>query len=129
MLLSIPVDIPDDSKFMPKGFEEPAEAKLEIFGPRWHPSPAWDELKAWWLRHTRFANTPNWDIAVGCMIENRPGLVLVEAKANWPELSADGKDIPDDANQHTLENHEKIGNAIREALSYAGKSRHLQVGS
>ncbi len=43
-------------------------------------------LRKWWLVHERGANTPNWDIAAGCEIEGKTGVILVEAKANVPEL-------------------------------------------
>jgi hypothetical protein len=61
------------------------------------------------------ANTPNWDIAVGCTIENQPGLVLVEAKANRPELKADGKLLHESPSKNSEENHKQVGRAIDEA--------------
>jgi hypothetical protein len=77
--------------------------------------PAWKELENWWLAHKSGANTPNWDIAVACEIEGRPGLVLVEAKANWPELGTAGKQLTRDASVNSRANHERIGRALREA--------------
>ena len=74
-------------------------------------------MEDWWLKHKRGANTPNWDIAVGCTIENRPGLVLVEAKANWPELSTAGKLLRSDASPNSHQNHAHIGAAIDEACA------------
>ena len=63
---SIPIEISADAKWMPRGPQEPAEARLETFGPAWMPSlPIWSDLRNWWLKHKRGANTPNWDIAVG----------------------------------------------------------------
>ncbi len=59
------------------------------------------------------ANTPNWDIASKCTIQGAEGLMLVEAKAHWKELSSSGKPKPRTANG--WENHEKIGVAIQEA--------------
>jgi hypothetical protein len=35
-----------------------------------------------------WANTPNWDLAFGCEIAGKTGLILVEAKANEPELTS-----------------------------------------
>jgi len=71
---------------MPKGGAEDAEARLEIFGPEAFPEHAqtFRDLKSWWL--AKGGNTPNWDIALRANIEGTPGLVLVEAKANHPEL-------------------------------------------
>ena len=115
-IFPVPVSIGADSIWMPRGVASPLEARLETFGPRWIPGhPAWAELQRWWLRHPRWANTPNWDIAVGCLVESRPGLILVEAKANWPELDTRGKSLSDDASQGSRENHDHIGVAIDEA--------------
>jgi len=80
---------------MPRGYSNPREARLESFGPRLLPeSPAWLALRDWRLVHKAGANTPNWDIAAGCEIEGRAGIVLVEAKANWPELGVGGSRSP-----------------------------------
>lgn len=87
-----PCRIAPDAIYLPRSHAEPAEARLDVFGRRVLPNhPVWDELRRWWLRHPKGANTPNWDLAVTCQIEGRPGLVLVEAKANAPELSEAGK--------------------------------------
>jgi len=116
LLSPVPVTIPPDAAFMPRGYAEPEEARLERFGPQlWPDSPAWESLQDWWLIHRRGANTPNWDIATSCDIEGRPGLVLVEAKANWPELGLAGKRIADEASPNSVANHERIGAAIDEA--------------
>ena len=102
--------------YMPRGAAAPQEARLEHFGPTWlQGHPAWADLRSWWLTHKRGATTPNWDIAVGCVIEGRPGLVLVEAKANWPELGRQGKGPPDPESPRSQENHDRIGVAIEEA--------------
>ena len=117
-LASCPVRFPDKKAFMPKGVDSPVEARLERFGPSWLPgNPAWAALKDWWLCHKAGANTPNWDIAVGCKIEDRPGLVLVEAKANWRELGTAGKSIAADASANSHRNHDRIAAAIKEACA------------
>ena len=104
-----------DAVFMPRGADAPVEARLERFGPAWLESPVWNELQNWWLCHKAGATTPNWDIAVGCSIEGRPALVLVEAKANWPELGVAGKPQRVDASSRSMQNHDQIGAAIEEA--------------
>jgi len=102
--------------WMPRGYRFPDEARLESFGPHFlKEHPAWPTLRRWWLCHERGANTPNWDLAVGCQIEGRPGLVLVEAKANELELKSEGKPLEKDASRNSQENHAQIKAAIAEA--------------
>jgi hypothetical protein len=113
-----PVDarISAHSRWMPRGYDAPEEARLETFGPLFLPdSTAWKTLRGWWLCHEEGANTPNWDIAVGCEIDGRPGIILVEAKANVPELSDAGKQIVPKASENSRDNHVQIGHAISEA--------------
>ena len=110
------VRISDDALFMPRGAGEPEEARLERFGPAWQPDSAvWRQIEDWWLCHKRGANTPNWDIAAGCEIDGSPGLVLVEAKANWPELGVGGKPQAAGASANSHANHQRIGEAIAQA--------------
>lgn len=104
------------SIWMPGGHRMPAEARLETFGPRAVPhEKAWPELRAWWLAHEAGANTPNWDLAMAVEIEGSPGFILVEAKANVPELSVAGKPRPPAASVAGAANHERIGKAIGQA--------------
>jgi hypothetical protein len=106
------------SQWMPRGHGAPEEARLDTFGPRALPHPqAWSALRAWWLVHERGANTPNWDLAATCEIEGTPGLILVEAKANVPELSVAGKTLDATASAASAANHERIGLAIQEACA------------
>jgi len=77
----------------------------------------WPSLQTWWLAHEAGANTPNWDIALSCEVEGKPGLVLVEAKANVPELGLLGKKLDCAASEASRENHERIGRAIDEACT------------
>jgi hypothetical protein len=106
----------DASVWMPMSHLKPEEARLERFGPRFLPNhSAWEELQRWWLAHRRGANTPNWDIALGCEIEGRSGLILVEAKANVPELGEGGKILSPKASENSRANHDQIGKAIEEA--------------
>jgi hypothetical protein len=107
-----------ESEWMPRGLEAPAEARLDAFGPKVDPSnPAWSALTSWWLAHPAGANTPNWDIAAWCEVEGRPGLILVEAKANVPELSSAGKPLANKASAKSKENHLRIGEAIGQAAA------------
>ena len=109
------------SVWQPVNYQFPDEAKLDSFGPRAIPDRGkWESVREWWLGHQRRANTPNWDIALGCEVEDKPGFILVEAKANLPELSEEGKRRTVDASVKSSENHEHIRKAIadaRDALS------------
>jgi hypothetical protein len=103
-----------DSLWMPRGYAQPTEARLERFLPV-QPTDYPRELQTWWLLYERGANTPNWDLVVQCQIEGRSGLLLIEAKANLPELRADGKPFSATASENSRGNHERIGEAIAEA--------------
>lgn len=102
---------PDKDKWMPIGIPTPGEARLDkvkffdvlTFQRR-------KELRTWWLKIPKGANTPNWDIVSSCIIEKQPGLLLFEAKAHVNEASEEGKDV--DSNP---ENHKRIRDAIQEA--------------
>jgi hypothetical protein len=128
----------DQSMWMPESHDSPGEARLEDFGPAAMPGHhAWTPLSSWWLRHHRGANTPNWDLALSCLVESRPGLVLVEAKANEPELSPAGK-RPAVGSDRSCQNHDHISLAIteaREALAARfpsisiGRDRHYQLSN
>jgi hypothetical protein len=118
LLAPAPVVFSAPAVFMPQGVGAPDEARLERFGPHLIPDAAlWGGLEDWWLCHKAGANTPNWDIAAGCVLEGVPGVVVVEAKANWPELGVGGKPLSPDASERSRENHERIGAAIDEACA------------
>ena len=118
LLAPIPIAIPAGAAVMPRGHASPREARLESFGPEWRPAnSAWPALKNWWLVHHAGANTPNWDIVVECTVGDKAGLVLVEAKANWPELGRVGKVRDLNASRKSKENHDRICSAVREACA------------
>ena len=71
------------------------------------------ELRSWWLEVHGRARTPVWDLAATCTISDRPGLLLVEAKAHAAELSPAGKALPRTPNG--WRNHERIDAMIAEA--------------
>jgi len=105
-----------DSRWLPLSYKNPEEARLEEFGPEWLPGhPIWEELQHWWLVHPTNANTPNWDIALGCEIGGRPGLILVEAKAHETELDPRPKERSKPESDKSRANHDRIGEAIEQA--------------
>lgn len=106
------------SQWLPRGYVRPDEAVLGTFGPKVMARPElWDTLRSWWLASEKRANTPNWDIAVSCEIEGVAGLVLVEAKANLPELGHAGKTLDSKPSAASEANHHRIGVAIQEACT------------
>jgi len=127
------------SIYMPLSYAEPREARLERFGPKFLPEhSAWKELQRWWLAHPKGANTPNWDIALGCEVNGQSGLILVEAKANVPELSEAGKFSGPNASENSKRNHARIAKAIAEAregfvrLGYpieVDRNKHYQLSN
>ena len=128
LLAEVPVAMGTSDRWMPRGHAHPREARLETFGPAWLPGhPAWPALSTWWLAHRRGANTPNWDLAIGCRIEDKPGLVLVEAKANEPEMSASGKRLSRTASAASRDNHRRIGEALEEATSALSRGGRMIV--
>jgi hypothetical protein len=72
---------PGDDHWAPRGFLEPHEAKLGET-PGFLADANRATLTRWWLSQAGRANTPNWDLVSTCRIENRRGLILVEAKAH-----------------------------------------------
>lgn len=108
--------------WMPRGHSDDKEPRLDVHGPAlFGESTLWRELWSWWLKHNGRANTPNWDIACDCDIGGEWGLVLVEAKANVPELKPDGKELEPTASEHSRENHKQIGAAMAEASGALAK--------
>lgn len=122
LLQPIDCELTSESRWQPMGRAHPAEARLSRFGPTTIPHADWSGFAQWWLEHG--GSTPTWDIAMQCDVEGRPGLVLVEAKANVPELTKGGKSLnkleagrprSEASVARSIENHERIGAAIFEA--------------
>lgn len=107
---------------------EVKEARLETFGPNVFSQPSiWASLHTWWLAHG--GNTPNWDLATSCILEDRKALLLVEAKANLPELSTAGRRLvggrkkKDGSPRKFPSEKAKINDAhIRRAVARAGRA-------
>ena len=91
-----------------RGFDCTDEARIGST-PKFLTSEQREILTRWWLAQRRRANIPNWDIAATATIEDREGLVLVEAKAHAKELKIEGKP------PGNPDNHQRIAGAIHEA--------------
>jgi hypothetical protein len=104
-------------RWMPQGFDELEEAQLHR-APRLLDANISSALASWWLAPaSREAKTPNFDIASSCTIEDKPGLLLVEAKAHDTELNneAAGRILKADSSTNRRLSHARIGAAIDEA--------------
>ena len=89
------------------------------------------QLKTWWLAVTgrgKGARTPNWDIASTCAVRDKPGLLLIEAKAHSNELDSDGKSLRSSASPNSIKNHERIGLAITEAAAQFQRATRKTLG-
>ncbi len=114
-------------RWMPQGFDQLGEAQLHK-APRLLEPGIRAELSAWWLApRSRRARTPNFDIASTCTIDDRPGLLLVEAKAHDEELNkeAAGRSLTADASDDRRASHETIAAAIRSACSGLSEATSL----
>jgi hypothetical protein len=100
--------VPPEGHWAPRGFLEPDEAKLGET-PGVLPEASRDALTRWRLAKPGRANTPNWDLVSTCRINDRPGLVLVEAKAHEREFADDR------CGASNQENSQQIESAIGEA--------------
>jgi hypothetical protein len=108
--------------WMPRGFLEPAEAKLGET-PGFLSDKNRDEVTGWWLSVQRSANTPNWDIASTCWVEGRAGLLLIEAKAHEGELDT----TEDDCGSQNPDNQRQIRSAIAEAKDGLNADERLRL--
>ena len=106
-------------RWMPKGFLRPDEATLpeaDLLSEAIR-----SELRRWWLAvATNYSRTPNWDIASTCQVvgTDRPGLLLVEAKAHDQELineETGRKNIKAPVSASACRNHLRIGWCIQDA--------------
>ena len=104
-------------RWMPHGFDDVEEAQLHK-APGLLDARIGKQLREWWLVADRpNAKTPNIDIASTCTIMNKPGLLIVEAKAHAEELNKEtaGKKLRQDASEDSKANHERIANVILSA--------------
>jgi hypothetical protein len=103
--------------WMPQGFDHLEEAELDR-APRLIDPRIGRELREWWLQtDSPNSRTPNFDIASTCAIENKPGFLLIEAKAHDAELINEsvGKRLTADASRNSKVNHERIAARIKSA--------------
>ena len=126
-LISPHTNIQTSDFWRPRGFTDPREPQL-CNTNEFLPPDVCDKLLHWWLAVRRRATTPVWDIAATW---NAPGykqrgIVIVEAKAHWGELSKEGKKETKDTNK---KNHDQIKAAIQEANTALGEGWKLSRDS
>lgn len=121
-------------EWMPRGFEMPQECQLHRRS-RVHDSDLCDRLAAWWLPADQLTDrTPNFDIAATCLVDGRPGMVLVEAKAHDNELIREsaGRKVtssdPREQQQRRESSHKTIGAAIDKARAGLTAGTGLNFG-
>jgi hypothetical protein len=100
----------EKDNYLPHGFCNPSEQILTSLNDKTIGAILTQEIQmtlwSWWLKEgDRGTKTPTWDLISTCSINDRPGLLLVEAKAHTGENSAQGKRKDDKTN---FANHENI---------------------
>ena len=113
-----------NDRWMPDGFDNTMEAQLDK--GTLLPDLVRSELRLWWLSASATGReiTPNFDVASTCFVDDRPGILLVEAKAHDQELikEAIGRKLDANCSPERRASHAPIGTAIDtacEALSAA----------
>jgi hypothetical protein len=121
---------PND-RWMPNGFDSTREAQLDKADLL--PEEVRIALRLWWLTAvaTGQETTPTFDVASTCLVDDRPGILLVEAKAHDQELikEAMGRKLDANSSPERKASHAPIGAAIKiacDGLSAAtAKSWHI----
>jgi hypothetical protein len=115
-------EVRPENSWMPNGFVDCEEAQLHKADAIIPDSRERDLLLNWWLAvPAPKATTPNWDIASTCIIDEKPGILLIEAKAHIAELRNEerGKPLGGEDNKgvsfDSRRNHIRIGCCIQEA--------------
>ena len=104
----------------PKGRHDHRESVLTGSQDNFLPKALKENLKKWWLAHSRGSKLPTWDLVVAAHdAQGTAALILVEAKAHNDELSSEGKALgtrdTEEAQARSDANHEQIGKAIEQA--------------
>lgn len=116
------MQLTEKDAWRPQGYDDPEEWTVRRFCAE-HCAGLFDfaRFDAWWVPD-KYRN-PQWDLLSTCTIDDRPGLLLVEAKGNDQELDWNGKPLSKKASDQSRENHRIIGQCIDEAN--AALNRHI----
>jgi hypothetical protein len=74
-------------------------------------------LSDWWLPIGRREKGVTWDLLSTCLVNQRRGLLLVEAKAHEDEIDFTGKELERDASIQSRKNHDHIGQRLAETTA------------
>lgn len=108
------IAVPEDTPRRPIGHAAPEERTVRCFCSKYLASQFdFARFDAWWLPD-KYTN-PQWDLLAVCTIQDNPGLLLVEAKANDRELDWKGKPLAATASRQSRANHHAIAACIEEA--------------
>jgi hypothetical protein len=101
--------------YRPRSTQEPDEYTLRAFPQiaRLVDCYAYAKFDEWWV-HEEYKN-PTWDLLCTATVGDKPGLVLVEAKAHLSELKEEGKTLASGASAQSRANHGRIAECIAEA--------------
>lgn len=105
-----------DDCWMPRGFVALREAQLDKATDLLADEHR-AQLRRWWLTVPVNASTPSFDIASTCIIGDRLGFLLIEAKAHFSELRGEegGKRLKPPVSTPSLRNHARIGWCMADA--------------
>jgi hypothetical protein len=107
----------DNEYCQPKGRKAPEEWTLRNFCKKYYSGKFdYQTFDNWWVSD-KYRN-PQWDLLTTCTIKGKPGILLVEAKANDKELVTDGKPLDDKSSKQSEINHDKISDCIFEAAQW-----------
>jgi hypothetical protein len=107
------VKLINKDNFYPKSCDESNEVDLPTFLKTQKVIENNFEFQKWWAPES--GKLPTWDLISICKMNNKDGILLVEAKAHEGEFDYSGKKIDDGASVGSLRNHINIGKKIYEA--------------
>jgi hypothetical protein len=130
------VEIPDEPHAIPIGHETPGEMTVEDYLTAYCPED-WPEAVRrldggrWWA--PLGGAKPKMDLICKIIINGKPGLLFVEAKAHEGELDWNGKPLADDASEGSRQNHDNIAAQIASANEHLNRNAYpgfnLSIGN
>jgi len=129
--------VTEADRWMPLGFSDTSEAELDKAVDLLDAENR-EQLRSWWLpENYPRARTPNFDIASTARIDNRRGLLLIEAKAHGNEIRGEtvgrrrkprNDGSPEETPEYRDASGETIGRAIADARDGLRKATGFHWG-